>query len=77
MCLYARERARRLGADTARLLARAHTLARPDASFYHEKCGPVSAGGPTPLAGEQWVAEYNLTRLFGDVNSTLANRAAK
>lgn len=27
--------------------------------------------GPTPLASEEWVSDYNVTRLFGDVNSTL------
>jgi hypothetical protein len=27
--------------------------------------------GPYPLSNEQWVADYNLTRLFGDVNSTV------
>jgi hypothetical protein len=25
--------------------------------------------GPTPLTSERWVAEYNMTRLFGDANS--------
>jgi hypothetical protein len=27
--------------------------------------------GPTPLTSERWVAEYNETRLFGDVSSTV------
>ncbi len=27
--------------------------------------------GPTALASEEWVADYNVTRLFGDANSTL------
>ena len=27
--------------------------------------------GPYPLSSEQWVADYNLTRLFGDANSTI------
>jgi hypothetical protein len=27
--------------------------------------------GPTPLSSEEWVADYNLTRLFGPVDSTL------
>ena len=32
-------------------------------------------GGPTPLTGERWVAEYNETRLFGDANSTIRTPA--
>jgi hypothetical protein len=27
--------------------------------------------GPTPLSSEEWVTDYNLTRLYGAVNSTL------
>lgn len=27
--------------------------------------------GPTALSSQEWVADYNLTRLFGDANSTL------
>jgi len=27
--------------------------------------------GPTPLTSERWVVEYNVTRLFGDMNSTV------
>ena len=29
------------------------------------------SNGPTSLASQEWVADYNVTRLFGDVNSTL------
>jgi hypothetical protein len=31
--------------------------------------------GPTPLTSERWVAEYNVTRLFGDTNSTVRTAA--
>ena len=31
--------------------------------------------GPTALTSEEWVAEYNETRLFGDANSTLRTTA--
>jgi hypothetical protein len=31
--------------------------------------------GPYALSNEQWVADYNLTRLFGDVNSTVRTPA--
>jgi hypothetical protein len=31
--------------------------------------------GPTPLTSERWVAEYNETRLFGDVNSSVRTAA--
>jgi hypothetical protein len=31
--------------------------------------------GPTPLTSERWVAEYNVTRLFGDKNSTVRTPA--
>jgi hypothetical protein len=31
--------------------------------------------GPTPLTSEEWVAEYNETRLFGDTNSTVRTAA--
>jgi len=31
--------------------------------------------GPTPLTSERWVAEYNMTRLFGDTNSSLRTAA--
>jgi hypothetical protein len=31
--------------------------------------------GPTSLSSEEWVAEYNETRLFGDANSTLRTPA--
>jgi hypothetical protein len=31
--------------------------------------------GPTPLTSERWVVEYNTTRLFGEMNSTLRTAA--
>ena len=31
--------------------------------------------GPTPLSSEEWVADYNLTRLFGGANSDLRTPA--
>ena len=31
--------------------------------------------GPTALSSEEWVADYNVTRLFGDKNSTLRTAA--
>jgi hypothetical protein len=42
--LYAGEWAGRLAAHAARLPRRAHAVARPDAPFCHEACGPVPAG---------------------------------
>jgi hypothetical protein len=32
-------------------------------------------GGPTPLSSEEWVADYNLTRLYGAANSALRTPA--
>lgn len=31
--------------------------------------------GPTPLSSERWVADYNVTRLLGDTNSTVRTTA--
>jgi hypothetical protein len=39
--------------------------------FTMRSAGQFLPDGPTPLSSEEWIAEYNETRLFGDVNSTL------
>jgi hypothetical protein len=43
--------------------------------FTMKSAGQFLPDGPTPLTSEEWVAEYNLTRLFGDVNSTVRTPA--
>jgi hypothetical protein len=39
--------------------------------FTMAKAGQFLPDGPTPLKSEEWVADANLTRLFGDANSTI------
>ncbi len=39
--------------------------------FTMRSAGQFLPDGPTALASEEWVADYNLTRLVGDANSTL------
>lgn len=39
--------------------------------FTMKKASQFLPRGPYPLSSEQWVADYNLTRLFGDANSTI------
>ena len=43
--------------------------------FTMQSAGQFLPDGPTALTSEEWVADYNLTRLFGDVNSTLRTPA--
>ncbi|MBV9039023.1 MAG: vanadium-dependent haloperoxidase [Acidobacteriaceae bacterium] len=43
--------------------------------FTMRSAGQFLPGGPTSLTSEEWVADYNVTRLFGDVNSTLRTPA--
>ncbi len=43
--------------------------------FTMKSAGQFLPDGPTPLTSERWVAEYNLTRLFGDVNSAIRTAA--
>ncbi len=39
--------------------------------FTMRSAGQFLPDGPTPLPSQEWAADYNLTRLFGDANSTL------
>ena len=39
--------------------------------FTMTSAGQFLPDGPTPLTSEEWVADYNLTSLFGDVKSTV------
>jgi len=43
--------------------------------FTMQSAGQFLPDGPTALTSEEWVADYNLTRLFGDVNSTVRTPA--
>ncbi len=43
--------------------------------FTMRSAGQFLPDGPTALTSEEWVADYNATRLFGDVNSTLRTPA--
>jgi hypothetical protein len=43
--------------------------------FTMRDAGQFLPDGPTSLSSEEWAADYNVTRLFGDVNSTLRTPA--
>ncbi len=43
--------------------------------FTMRNAGQFLPDGPTSLSSEEWVADYNLTRLFGDASSTLRTPA--
>jgi hypothetical protein len=43
--------------------------------FTMRSAGQFLPDGPTSLSSEEWVADYNLTRLFGDASSTLRTPA--
>ncbi len=75
MSICSRIRPGRLDSDTSRVRASGHSVVRCHAPVYDEDRKRISARSSAFPESETWKRDYNLTRLYGDMNSTIARSA--